>query len=556
MKFKRASRDENSVGLYIDGGRVHGVLLGRSDQGLAIERIACGSFGEGLGGAASVDMMRSVLAELAPPKGCPIHVGMTFDHFDTTHVNVGDLPLGQLNRMVEMAYRKEVLLGDDPVIFDYEHTGIAAGMGARSESIHAFSVEASRKEQLETVMTKARQKLSSVFPSLFALRNFVLLHDHPGATALLVLDDKELRIAIVYGGKYIFIRAFQSARGAFLDVITKLVEQPVTFAELEEALDPNSDVFDTMLSLEIRSAFSFITERMQKQIERALKFYSDRPNTPPIEKILLYADSTVVAQNMVDLLQSNYEHPVLNLHLKGVAECSIGPVLPKGEEARYTLAAGAAMATPETCPNLLHTCTDEFLRRKGRRIKVGLIGVLGVLGLACLLAFVLELMALAPLKAQRGRLEQEWVVSAERYTPEFMEAKSQLALVRLAKLHEISQHYLLQGAFYELCRLLPPKVTLESFQAKVNEGAARGTNQGVVGTMVIEGVVTEPGLRQQALLTKFLVKLGGSPLFSNISSARFSPQELSEYAQLNVTPFRISLDLIYGTATGSGEGGK
>jgi uncharacterized protein YceK len=198
MKYNSDSQVRESVGLYVADGKIHGVCLRRGDDGLLIERAAHIEFYDELSGTSSVMALQDVMDRLGVAAGVPVYISAAFHDFCTTHLNIADLPLAQMDKMVEIAYRRDVDVGHDPIIFDYEIVGKNVGLGTSGLSVHAFSVEASYKESICQWISSADAEVASICPKLFALRNLVDVT--PGAIVVLVLDHKELRIAVVHEG--------------------------------------------------------------------------------------------------------------------------------------------------------------------------------------------------------------------------------------------------------------------------------------------------------------------------------------------------------------------
>jgi len=548
MKNKKDNQS-SSIGLHVDGYRIRGVLLHCGQSCFEIIRVASVAFKGGMGDADSIDAMRAVLDRLDPSPKCSIYMTTAFEQFFTTHLSIVDAPLAQMNKIAGMAFRQEMNIGTQDHIFDYERVGGQSAAAIPKVSLHAFSVEASRKMAVCAALEAAGHQTAALFPELFALRNLVAVSEPAAPVALLFLDRNELRIAVVHNKKYVFIRTFKSGWDAFLEHISKMVDQKITFSALEKALDSDSNDYETQLPLEIRAAFSFVADRMQKQIERAFKFYESHLKLDPMQQIFLHSDSRVLASSLASYLEQNYRDPVILLNVDAIESIFIPHSLcSPNEMEEYTLATGAALAGVQLCPNLLYTHDDQEQRCKGHRIKTAWVLTLSALALICFGAFGVQLARLTPRMLKYRSLERQVSTHATQYTKEFMQAKSLLSQRRLIDLHAVSKRYCLQGCFFELCRLLPPELKLEQFHVELNGAAANNDTSGVVGRMSLQGLVVEQGLRQQALLTKFLVEVGNSPLFQNISRDPVSPKEIEAYTELGALPFRMSCDTLYGGA--------
>ena len=553
MKHK-ADNPNSSVGLHVAENRIHGVCLRFKAGRYEVSQTATLPFEGKLGGAGSRNAMSGILNQLDPPVDCPVYLTAAFENFLTTHLTIADAQLIQMNQMASMAFRQEVNVGDEEYVFDYERVGAPSAAAIPKVSLHAFSVEASRKETLCEVLNEAGHPACAVFPELFALRNVIAVQEPATPEALLFLNHNELRIAVVHDKKYTFTRTFKSGQDVFLEYISKMVDQPLDFPALEQALDPDSDEYESQLALEVRSAFSFVTERMQQQIERAFKFYTSRLKLPPVQQIHIYAGSRIVARNLAMFLKPSYSFPVSILDVAGI-ECIQTPdVLCSGKGMGYTLAAGAALALVQRCPNLLCTHADQQQQRKTYRIKTAWLVTLGVLALLCIGTFVLQLALFTPRMIKKRALEQQIAEYDTHYTQDIMLAKSLLSQKRLLDLHAVAERYYLQGCFFELSRLLPSELKLEQFHVELTPAAVDEDSPEVVGIMSLQGLVVENGFRQQTLLTKFLVELGNSPLFKNVSKTPVSPAETEAYAELNALPFRISCDVVYGESPASKKG--
>ena len=497
--------------------------------------------------------MRGILNQLDPPAGCPIYLTSAFENFLTAHLTIADAQLTQMNQMAGMAFRQEVNVGDEESIFDYERVGAPSAAAVPKVSLHAFSVEASRKDALCEILNAADHQACAVFPELFALRNVIAVQEPAGPIALLFLTQNELRIAVVHNKKYVFTRTFKSGQDVFLEYVSKMVDQTLDFPALEQALDPDDADYEEQFALEVRSAFSFVTERMQQQIARAFKFYTRRLKLPPVQQIYIYAGSRIVARNLATFLKPSYSFPVSILDVAGI-ECIQTPdALRSGKGMGYTLAAGAALAKVQLCPNLLCTHADQQQQRRTYRIKTAWLVTLSVLALLCIGIFVLQLALLTPRMLKKRALEQRIAEYDTHYTQDIMLAKSMLSQKRLLDLHAVAERYYLQGCFFELSRLLPPELKLEQFHVELTPSVDTDSPE-VVGVMRLEGLVVENGFRQQTLLTKFLVELGNSPLFKNVVKSPISNAETEAYAELDALPFRISCDVVYGESPAPKKG--
>lgn len=539
----------HSIGIHFERDEIHGVRLRTVRGSTEIEEVASVSFKSFLGDKVSVAALREVLSILAPPKGCTINVTTAFTHFHNTHLSIAEAPLSQLNKLALMAYRQEIKLDDDAFIFDYERLGVNEGAATSKISVHAFSVEASLKETLCEMLEKVGQKNISITPPLFALRNLVDAQNWTTPTALMILDEHEFRVGVVHDHKFIFTRTFKSGLTSFLEYISQKVERKVSVAALKKALDTKSEAFHTQLATEIRSAFSYITERMQQQIERAFKFYIGRLKLPPMERILIHADYPIVAQNMASLMKSHYSQPVSDLNLNRLEIPSWSNFLDH-DTGYYALATGAALASSLRCPNLLYTHDDLHTQRKTHRIKTGLFTAISIMAVICISSFVVQVALTTPLVMKKHSLDRQMDMHPVRVSKDVLEAKAQLCERRLGDLKKLSEHYSLQGYFYAISTLMPPELKLEHLQLELIERSEEKDDSGTIGLLEMRGIVVDQGLRQKALLTKFLVELGNSPAFKNISKTAVPESEMTAYSELDVLPFQISCELIYGSAGG------
>ncbi|MBC8205546.1 MAG: pilus assembly protein PilM [Kiritimatiellaeota bacterium] len=551
---RKVDNSNSSIGLHVAENRIHGVCLRCEAGRYEVGQTATLAFEGKLGDAGSRDAMSGILNRLDPPAECPIYLTSGFENFLTTHLTIADAQLTQMNQMAGMAFRQEMNVGTEDSVFDYERVGAPSAAAIPKVSLHAFSVEASRKETLCEVLETAGHQACAVFPEFFALRNVIAVQEPAGPVALLFLNHNELRIAVVHDKKYTFTRTFKSGQDVFLEYISKMVDQTLDFPALEQALDPDSDDYEDQFALEVRSAFSFVTERMQKQIERAFNFYTSRLKLPPVQQIYIYAGSRIVARNLATCLKPSYSFPVSILDVAGI-ECIQTPdELCSGKGMGYTLAAGAALAKTQFCPNLLCTHADQQQQRRTYRIKTAWLVTLGVLAFVCIGTFALQLALFTPRMLKKRTLERRIAEYDTHYTQEIMLAKCLLSQKRLLDLHAVAERYYLQGCFFELSHLLPPELKLEQFHIELAPTDAGSPE--VVGTMRLQGLVVENGFRQQALLTKFLVELGNSSLFKNVSKIPVSPAEIKAYAELNALPFRISCDVVYGESPKPKKGKK
>jgi hypothetical protein len=550
--MKRWNDHQNhGIGLHFDGRQLHGVHLLQNETGAELIAAASLSYSGVPSDPDAVARLKELLEKLEAPPGCNLYITRPFEKFYTTHLTIGAASLPQMNKMAWMAYQQEINVEESETIFDYEQVSLNEEGVTPKAVLHAFSVEKGVTEELCTLVREAGYRVAAIFPLLFAYRNLITFHPATHQPiALLILQEKELRIGVVHHGKYIFTRTFKSGLDAFLEYISQKVEQPVDAQTLIEALDPDMPDYPSPTALQIRSAFTYISDRMQLQIDRAFKFYTGRLKLPPVDRIIVSADSDLVASYLAKAMEPNYSFPVTHLSLEQVNGLDSGIHFLLKKAAPYRLATGAALAMGQPCPNLLFTHAIQQKQRRTYRIKTTLILLLSTLAIICLGTFGLQITLLTPRVIQKHTLERKAAELPSQLSKEVIEAKTLLAQRRLQELKSLSAHYALQGYYYEIATMLPPELKLEHLQlTRYPKADAKTGNGQAIGQLELQGIVTEKGLRQQAFLTKFVVELGNSAAFQNIQLAPVSLKEREAYAELGLLPFKITADLVYATTS-------
>ena len=259
-------------------------------------------------------------------------------------------------------------------------------------------------------------------------------------------------------------------------------------------------------------------ERLARQIERTLEYYTTSIGNERVEK--LYIASTMnVYPPILDYIseQLGIKSEVLD-PFKYQAEGHVAEAISLSERMNLVAALGLSFSDNKHTPNLIFTYLEKNKEISIRKINRGILAACAVALIVCITTIIYQGMDRIVLNKQKAKLENELslfkpLISADMVTKLANDVKNQRQISR-----QYAERYLEMSAIGEISALTPENIRLINLKITVpakekNDKTAKEEPGGVI----LEGLVTGDRNMLDSYLAQYIIKLGNSQMIRQVS---------------------------------------
>ena len=479
----------------------------------------------------------SLVAFCGSVDSCNIWTKISTSEVNVHFLKIPRVPKKQLENVIYWTAKKEGFIDENKLVFDFELQDEIIDQSDSKYSVMVYTAPKAEIEEVKTLFTDIGITLAGITTVPFAIQNIFRSKWIPATEeifASLFIGKDFSRIDVYKKDNLVMTRGIKTGSSSSMteaivaSVLEKTGNLKLKYDEAEKilfSLSPDSEKLrdtDAGYNLkreEILEMISPIWERLARQVDLTLKTSSI--GEQKVEKI--YILSSVNADNsileyMSDQLGAKTEFfdPFKQQKASPTTES-----INLSEKMFLSPALGFSLSDNRRTPNAIFTYQEKNreinTKRTDRLVMFSFVAAL----IICLITLIYQGLERNILKQQQMGLEKELAL----YNPILsMDIISKLAdEVKTQKKinHQYAQKYLGLAAIGEISDLTPQNISLISF--KLTEGSVspkaaddktpKETSNGVT----IEGVVFGDRTMLDSILAQYVMKLGNSPMLSQVS---------------------------------------
>ena len=516
------------------------------------------------------ELLKAALVNFAGSlEDCDIWAMMNAADVNVHHLKIPIVPKKQLEKVIYWTAKKESPIDENDVVFDYEMQGEIIDQGIPKYSVMVYSALKSEIGRIRDLFSSIEISLTGVTIAPFAIQNifrarWIDVAESTFASVYIGYDFS--RIDIFRKNNLVMTRGVKTGIGSMMEAVEESVAETLSeknvdknhvqdvlrdlFTNPEQTLKDENGILWTEEAVTdmIQSAL----ERLTRQIERTLEYYSTSIGYEKVEKVYICSVRNVFYRPLLRYLGEQLGTPCESLDpLRGNSSSSVGSDFDLAEKAALVPVIGLALSHRNITPNAIFTYVDKNKDIRQKRINRGIFMVFGIALSICLFVIILQGFESARLNAQQEKLKKELSLLSPILSKEQISALAADLKLQYRANQQYAKKYKPMAIIRELSLLTPENIRLISVRivmpvtglpaAGSGVSPASGSSEQKASaikekneTVVIEGVVLgEKGL-QESLLAQYALKLGSSPVLKNVSVqkssiARYKKKEFLEF---------------------------
>ena len=469
------------------------------------------------------------------------------------HIRIPKVPKKQIFNAVYWTAKKDSVIDEKEVIFDFEVQGEIAEQGIGKYSVMILTVPRREVEGAENLFARAGLPLAGVTITPFALQNLFRtgwMYGGDSAVANLYIGNDHSRIDIFVRGNLVMNRGIKAGSSSMAEAVmdaynerrrlshdTSDTVKNMTIEGARRALSGLNGEKETSLDgdgergLAASELFAIVKpslDRLIRQAERTFEYYVSHVGQDRIEKIYL-AGAMNLGQTVVEYIgsQLGIEKEVLDPLDNNPSALLSGHWVPAAaERIAFAPALGVALSSNEYTPNFIFTHEDKEKKSRTTSLNRGVFAAFAMVMAICSGIFLYEVQALEKKKAEVAKLQAQLT----SYVPRLHEAQV-LQLAANARqlqagLRSYGDRYLGMALIGEIAAVTPANVRLVGVKANFGPKAATKSPgsaptgakdaKGGGGGVLIEGYLSGDRRDLESLLAGYVMKLDSSPMFSKV----------------------------------------
>lgn len=507
------------------------------------------------------DLLKETLTAFAGPLDrCDVWTMMNAAEVNVQHLKVPIVSRKELENVVYWTARKENPIDEREMIFDYEMQGEVNDQGIPKYLVMAYSAPKAQVESARKMFSSIGISPAGITIAPFAIQNIFRtrwISVAETAFASLYVGHDFSRIDIFSKNNLVMTRGIKTGISSMMEAISEYLAEffpgislpPGQIGKiLQEIADDPRKVIETEEGIvwseeKIGEMIAPALERLTRQIERTLEYYTASVGYEKVEKVYISSIMNLFCRPLKQYIgeqlatPSDMFNPFPAKNAPAQAD-SLG----LAERVALVPAIGLALSDRKYTPNALYTYVEKNKEAFVKRVNRGIFAAFAAALAVCLAIVIYQGIATTHLSVKQKKLQQE----LSRYHP-LLSKDKMAAMAKDVKLRH-SANRLYAGRYKgmaligELSFLTPDHVRLTRLQMALPvAGAAapaKGTPQKEAGeSVVIEGVVLGERSALDGLLAQYVMKLENSPILRNVTVQKSS---LVTFKKKDIVQFTIN----------------
>ncbi len=492
---------------------------------------------------------------------CEIWAMMTAADVNVSHLKIPRVPKNQLSNVIFWTAKKENPIDEKEMIFDYEMQGEVTDNGIPKYSVMVYNAPRAQVEKVQETFSSIGIELTGITIAPFAIQNIFRTNwiaARESTFATIFIGNNFSRIDIYSKNNLMMTRGIKTGINSMREAIDEALgeisfDKKVDKESVEKILnefsaDPGKWLKDkNRIDWVENGILDMITpamERLVRQIERTLEYYSGTPGNERVEKVYV---SSVMNVFYHPLLQYISEQIGTKMDLfdpfQGKKAAALGASMTIDERAAMVPTIGLALSDLQHTPNVIFTYVQKQREAIARKINYGIFSVFAAALIICIGIMIYEGIHTSNMTAQKMKLEKELSLFQPLLTPEKITALANEVKKRQVTDSQYSKKYKGMALIGELSFLTPEKIRLINLQiggavaggGASKEDAAKAAAAAASGDNIsIEGVVLGDRIELDDLLAQYILKLENSPMIQSVTlqksnTVKFKKQEILQF---------------------------
>ncbi len=492
------------------------------------------------------DLLKSSLTAFAGSlAACDVWAMMDATEVNVSHLKIPRVPKKQLENVIYFTAKKENPIDEKNAIFDYEMQGEITDQGIPKYSVMVYIAPRAEVERVRDLFSSIGVDLAGITIAPFAIQNIFRakwIAVGESTFASLFIGNDFSRIDIYSKNNLVMTRGVKTGINSMMEGIDEYIAETMPnrkpdkervkkiLHELSD--DPGHTIKDEDgIHWSQSTILDMITpalERLTRQIERTLEYYTTSVGYEKVEKIYVSTVLNGFNQTLFSYIseqlgtQTELFDPFQGKH----ASASGGSLSP-AERASLIPVIGLSLSDGKYTPNAIFTYVDKNKEISGRTINRGIFAAFAAALIVCLAVIVFQAIETGRLGDKRAKLEKELslfnpVLSKEKMTALVGDVKARHQIIQ-----QYSKKYKGMALISELSSLTPEDIRLINVRIAVSSkpvpvqitaAAHKEINEGVS----IEGVVLGERNTLDALLSQYVMNLERSAVLHGVTVQKSS----------------------------------
>lgn len=479
------------------------------------------------------NLLKSSLTDFAGSiENCEIWTMMNPTDVNVQHIKIPRVTKKQLENVIYWTAKKENPIDEKEVIFDFELQGEIIDQGIPKYSVMVYTAPRTEVEKVKNVFSSAGINLHGITIAPFAIQNIFRTKwmDAPENTfASLFIGNDYSRIDIYSKNNLVLTRGVKTGINSMMDIVNESITEAGQDGRadkqyikklLTDILFDSSKISDqsdtnNWIKNGIFDAISPVIERLTRQIERTLEYYTSSVGYEKVEKLYVSSTGNVFYHPFLEYIGEQLAMKTIFFDaFEGRNTNLPGGSLTIAQRASLIPAIGLALSERKYTPNIIFTYVEKNQELRRTIIDRGIFLTFGIALLVCLIVFFFQTIETQQLSTKRETLERELAligpdIKKERITSLAEEAKARHLMNR-----QYAQRYKGIALMGELSSLTPENIRFIRVRifAPVSGTPEQKKDEGVT----IEGVVLGERNMLDVLLAEYVMKLENSPILQGV----------------------------------------
>lgn len=487
-----------------------------------------------------------------------IWVLMSAANVEVRHIRIPKVSGKEIANAVYWTIKKEVPFDEKENFIDFEVQGEVIEQGINKIAVMAYIAPVREVEDMKRLFSKVDMPLTGITIVPFAIQNIFRngwCNDFEERFAILFIGNDFSRIDIYNRGSLVMTRDIKAGTNSMIDSLmeeynlrqkssgssgelpegTSLAGiQPgiqIDRADAREmlfSLDPefkgeSGKDFSVMISKEdIFSMIAPAIERAVRQVERTFGYYATLPGGEKIEKVYVSGVLSVYAP-LVEYTgdQLGIKSAMLDIfkrYTDGFREDKMIDLI--SDRIAVVPALGAALSENKSALNLIFTYKDKEKEASEKRVNRNIFITFAAAVVICSIIFAYQTYSIRQkgihLTSIQRRFSRTMYLNRDMVRQVASSVKEQQGALKI-----YSKRYRGMAVFSELSNITPPEIGLQRLKVSLGGFSTEGQtseSDGASGeSVVIEGVINGDRSYAEAALSRYVMKLDSSPMFSQIN---------------------------------------
>ena len=469
---------------------------------------------------------------------CSIWTMMPAGEVNVNYLKVARVPKKQLENVIYWTAKKEMSFDDKDSIFDYEVQKEITDQGLPKYLVMVYTAPKAEIDNIKLLFSNIGVPLAGITIAPFAIQNIFRsgwLTQEEETYATLFIGNDFSRIDIYNRQDLAMTRGIKTGTSSMIEAIADSFSEKSASMRIgsDEAkkilfsLGPDSEKLsrkDAGYNLredEILDMIFPVWERLSRQIERTLQYYTSSVGYQKVEK--LYVSSSMNAYNPI-IIYLNDQLAVKTEFFDPFSSHSSytgADSLTLSEKISMVPVLGLSLSDNKRTPNALFTYVEKNKELRVTRINRGIFTAFAAALIICLVALVYQAFEMSNLNAKRAQKERELsaynpVLSTEQISKMAEDVKKYTQGTK-----KYAQRYLAPAAIGEVASITPGNIKLINLKiglpAANPKPAAGKAASDSAEDLLVEGVIFGQRDMLQSLLAQYVMKLENSPMFKKVT---------------------------------------